>query len=95
MKRIIDRKLLDSYQGIECLVCSYKTSTVAHHVKTKGAGGDDVEENLMPLCHIHHAEIHQLSLTRFTEKYPMVKTFLRLFGWKYDHYSNRWYQPPK
>lgn len=69
-KRIVDRALLDSYHGKSCEVCRTTYQTVAHHIQTKGAGGDDVPDNLATLCHTHHTEIHQIGPTRFRAKYP-------------------------
>jgi hypothetical protein len=40
-----------------------------HHVKSKGSGGSDTEDNLWPLCVKHHAEIHNLGVFTFCDKY--------------------------
>ena len=37
-----------------------------HHVKTRGAGGGD--EWCIPLCRIHHAEIHNTGRLTFTTR---------------------------
>ena len=29
-----------------------------HHIDTKGSGGDDVRENLITLCTLHHEDVH-------------------------------------
>jgi hypothetical protein len=42
-----------------------------HHVKTRGAGGDDTRENLMPLCRWHHIEAGMLGVLTFIEKYGL------------------------
>lgn len=68
-KRVKDRKLLDSYQGSPCNICGKTEGTVAHHLKTKGAGGDDLPENLIAVCHEHHREIHDMGNVSFFEKY--------------------------
>jgi hypothetical protein len=90
-KRIKDPDLLAQVRLLPCLACSCDperrratmlafdqgiTQSHAHHVKTRGAGGDDVETNLMPLCIKHHNEIHVLGNTRMAEKYPVVKSWL-------------------
>ncbi len=68
-KRIVDRKLLDSYQGKPCAICGKTDGTVAHHVKTRGSGGGDVRENLAVLCGQHHNEIHARGTETFKKKY--------------------------
>jgi 5-methylcytosine-specific restriction endonuclease McrA len=40
-----------------CRVCSGK-ATDAHHILLRSQGGDDVEENIMPLCHDCHMSYH-------------------------------------
>ncbi len=44
-----------------------------HHVKSRGAGGGDTADNLMPLCAEHHREIHQIGPSGMGEKYPIIK----------------------
>jgi hypothetical protein len=38
------------------------------HVKTQGAGGEDVG-NIVPLCRLGHHEQHTIGITSFQEKY--------------------------
>ncbi len=70
-KRIIDEQLLRAYRGIPCVICGSRTGTVAHHKKTRGSGGDDIKENLLALCGIHHVEIHAIGHDTFMEKYGL------------------------
>lgn len=56
-KRIVDKKLLKNKKGI-CEICRKKTHTEKHHIKTKGSGGDDTEDNLIEVCRICHTKIH-------------------------------------
>lgn len=55
--RIENKKLLHDKKGI-CQQCGRKGYTEKHHIKTKGSGGDDVEENLIEVCRICHRLIH-------------------------------------
>ena len=32
--------------------------TEKHHIKTKGSGGNDAEDNLIEVCRICHTKIH-------------------------------------
>jgi hypothetical protein len=42
----------------------------AAHVKTRGSGGKD-RANLVPLCHYHHMEQHDLGIPSFERKYEV------------------------
>ncbi len=39
--------------------CGVWTLETPHHIKTKGAGGADIEENLILLCMKHHNMVHK------------------------------------
>lgn len=73
-KRKVDRKLLDEYRDKPCKIMNYEChgQVVAHHVKTKGSGGEDVESNLWPLCVFHHKAVHSLGVYTFKVKYDIV-----------------------
>jgi hypothetical protein len=40
-----------------------------HHIRTRGAGGDDNHGNLMALCAEHHGEVHAMGVYSFATKY--------------------------
>jgi hypothetical protein len=52
----------------------------AHHVTSVGAGGDDVADNVMPLCRQHHAAVHQYGWSKSCKKYPGVYKWLLAHG---------------
>lgn len=56
-KRIKNKKLLQEKKGI-CQQCGKWGYTEKHHIKTKGSGGDDTEENLIEVCRTCHRKIH-------------------------------------
>lgn len=70
-KRVVDKKLLKEVRELGCLICGRVEEV--HHRKTRGAGGGDVLENLMPLCRSHHVEIGQIGETKFLIKYNIPK----------------------
>jgi len=74
-KRIIDPDLLALVRKEKCCVGYCTCKAEAAHVKTRGSGGDDVPENLMPLCKWHHAEQHIIGWQSFKTRHPEVKTF--------------------
>lgn len=52
--------------------------SLPHHVKSRGAGGDDVPENLMPLCLKHHTEIHKVGEHTMSGRYPTIGHWLQI-----------------
>lgn len=76
-KRIVNRALLDEYRDYPCVCCNSSYGVSAHHLKTKGSGGNDVVDNLVPLCGVHHTEIHKLGEYTMKIKYPGLERFLR------------------
>lgn len=42
------------------------------HVKSRGAGGDDVG-NCVPLCNFHHAQQHRLGIRSFERRHGFTK----------------------
>lgn len=56
-KRVVNKKLLKDKKGI-CEICGKKGQTEKHHIKTKGSGGNDTEENLIEVCRKCHTKIH-------------------------------------
>ena len=58
-KRIRDpeasrRKLLEDPH---CRICG-RAASDGHHIVLRSKSGDDVPENVLPLCHQHHMEYH-------------------------------------
>ena len=65
--RIKNKKLLQDKKGI-CFICGKLGQTDKHHIKSKGSGGDDKEENLIELCRKCHTELHSGNLKIGGEK---------------------------
>lgn len=72
-----------------CLVCGKEA--VYHHVKSYGSGGATVNENLMPLCMIHHAEVHQGGLMAFSKAYPRVQVWLVKNNWEICNFNKKYF----
>ncbi|MBN1881096.1 MAG: DUF968 domain-containing protein [Deltaproteobacteria bacterium] len=81
-ERYVNKKNIKMLHDVPCLVnnraCT--TGTYAHHVKTRGAGGGDEPENLMPLCFVHHNEIHLTGTAPFVKRYNLY----------FDETERRW-----
>lgn len=58
--RIRDKAVYELFHGINwsCLACSWDRPVEAHHVLSRGQGGDDVMNNLVPFCRSCHAAYH-------------------------------------
>jgi predicted HNH restriction endonuclease len=53
------RSYLVKTYGHKCMVCGYKKSVCAHHIKSKAKGGsDDPRKNGILLCPNCHADAH-------------------------------------
>jgi len=84
---------LENYESREpCLSCgeSREGMVCYHHVSTRGSGGKDEPHNLMPLCFIHHTEVHKIGLNKFITKYPPVRLWLVGNEWEFVEYIGKW-----
>jgi len=79
-KRIVNRKLIEEAKEAPCIACGVMPAGDAHHVTSVKTGGDDVVNNLIPLCRGHHTEFHVMYWSRFMRAYPSVKIWLELAG---------------
>lgn len=69
MKHYYSEAYVLTIKSMGCVVC-LKRPCHAHHVKTKGAGGD--YSDLVPLCPTHHMEVHNSGVKTFHSKHPSV-----------------------
>lgn len=76
-----DRNLLDEMRDEPCLVCKHTPSDPCH-IKSKGAGGEDSYENVVPLCRVHHRLQHTVGWNRFARTHPTVLKALEARGWE-------------
>jgi HNH endonuclease len=72
--RIVDFKALDKIRKLPCEVCRKRPPSHPHHIRTRGSGGPDTEENLIALCPEHHTMIHQLGTQKFLAKHPHLRS---------------------
>ena len=61
-------------------VCCLRQPVDPHHVTSRGAGGGDEAENVVPLCREHHVEIHTIGRDTFRKKYPSFDSWMRAAG---------------
>lgn len=81
------RKYGKTLVGHACEVCGQPGN--GHHIKTIGSGGEDVPDNLMVLCMIHHREIHDHGLNEFVKKYQL-HSLMKSKNWAYDGHFGKW-----
>lgn len=81
--RIKNLMLLRKIKKTPCVAC-WKKPVDPAHIQTRGSGGDDVEENLMALCRLHHIEQHQIGWFKMKNRYIGVDHELFLKGWLFD-----------
>lgn len=81
-QRIVDPALLALVRTLPCLACLPIVSKPSqpHHVTSVGAGGDDVPENLMPLCPEHHSMWHQSGPGYMVREFPVIRSWLEEAG---------------
>lgn len=87
-------ELIQSVKMQPCVACKpgeQKWPTEAHHVITRGAGGKNEPDNLMPLCKFHHTGVggwHQLGRFTFISNHPNVEKWLvdHNVQWLLDQY---------
>lgn len=77
-KRIVNKKLIEQIKKMNCIACGSLPPVDADHITTRGAGGDDTEDNLMPLCRKCHTLRHKLGIKTFANRFFSVKRFLIL-----------------
>lgn len=68
---------------MRCIACG-KVGSDPCHIRSRGAGGADVFDNVMALCRSHHIEQHSIGWSRFSAKYESVLHELSTKGWVFD-----------
>ena len=79
--RTQDEKVLEEVRSNPCIVCGKKPSDPAH-IKSRGAGGPDVPENLLPLCRIHHSTQLQVCFLKMMDLHVGFYESMLERGWE-------------
>jgi hypothetical protein len=65
-KPVRDNKYLAFIRGLPCVLCRDRYVDVdAHHIKTHGMGTKGDDDMTVPVCRLHHAEIHSFGQSIF------------------------------
>jgi hypothetical protein len=61
-----------------CVVCESANygEVDAHHVETRGSGGSDL--SAIPLCRMHHTEIHMVGVDTFARRHRVFYDQVKL-----------------
>ena len=68
-KRIVDRGLLDYVKTLPCCICGERKNIDPSHLTSRGAGGSDTFNNVIPLCRKHHMEMHRNGMFYMIDNY--------------------------
>jgi hypothetical protein len=63
--RIVNQSIYKEVKKDYCEYCGTGVKTHIHHIKTRGAGGGDIKENLINLCPECHTKVHAGNINRF------------------------------
>ncbi len=72
--------ILKKIRAKPCVACGKPGPSDPDHIKTRGSGGDDSEDNLWPLCRMHHVVRHAKGLGYMIEMFPSCKKWLEDHG---------------
>jgi 5-methylcytosine-specific restriction endonuclease McrA len=79
-KRIVNREVLDQVKRLRCAGCAKYPPSDPAHIRSVGAGGDDVWDNLLPLCRECHNLQHSAGWKFLIMKREQIKYELILRG---------------
>ena len=74
-----------------CAACGVQHNVDTHHIITRGARPDleNYMPNCIPLCRVHHIEVHKKGLTYFANKYNLNNELLNR-GFYRCGLTNKW-----
>lgn len=62
----------ENHYACEAKLCGRPADHI-HHIRTRGAGGSDEDENLLALCWRCHDELHKLGWKTWTFLHPHLR----------------------
>lgn len=65
----------------KCVICGQPAENC--HIRTRGAGGTDLDWNIYHACRKHHTEQHSYGFWIFCKKYPVMLKVLSEKGWRF------------
>ena len=67
-------------EAVVCVLCGKKADKA--HIRSKGAGGGNGLDDIIPLCREMHAEQQRSGGSAMIKKYPKLKEELSVRGWE-------------
>lgn len=77
IKRFKSKENIDQIKSLPCCACGDQGPSDAHHLKSRGSGGGDELENLVPVCRRCHSLAHSMGTKRFLEYFRVLITRTR------------------
>lgn len=84
--RKVDFKGIAGIKRMACIACG-RIGVDAAHIKSRGAGGSDTPDNLIPLCRGHHIMQHRTGWLEFCETFPTVLQYLKQKGFYFKEFK--------
>lgn len=81
-RRLNDESALERARMLPCVRCGKPPPNDPAHIKSKGSGGDDIDDNLLPLCRECHRYQHWIGWPRFAVTHQNVYDALLDRGWE-------------
>lgn len=72
-----------------CTACKIDGELDIHHIKSRGAGGTENPNNLMPLCRRCHQEYHRIGRNGFVSKHNLNDWMVE-HNWLFDKFMGKW-----
>lgn len=88
-RRKVDKDALEEAKEKPCVSCG-RGPTDPAHIKSRGSGGDDSWENVIPLCRSCHRLQHAVGICRFVRTHEAVRDALHARGWEVVREFDRW-----
>jgi hypothetical protein len=66
----------EKIQSLPCMVCG-RYEVDAHHIPSRGAGGQDKLTDMVPLCRVHHQQIHKVGIMTMARRHEEIMSWLK------------------
>lgn len=81
-KRIVNEALLDKIRAMDCAACGVPGPSDPAHIRSRGAGGHDEWNNVLPLCRPCHTLQHSRGFVKMIAHFPKLASELRARGFE-------------
>lgn len=85
-RKISRPALLKHFRTLNCVICGAADPDPAH-IRSVGAGGWDIDENIVPLCREHHSLQHSKGWMYMLRTFERLAAHFRKLGWVWGSMS--------